>query len=133
MIKVKVVKADNPDYLGDYEFNKNLIYVGSNHEADLYFPESDLSFNHIFIEIVEDKLITHIHQDIEYINVNGKRTTNFKILKLHDTIEIHGIRFAITDFKITEYKTRKQDVLYDSCFKYDHNITRVLEPILRIQ
>lgn len=107
MIEIKVTKSNNTDFLGNYKFNKNLIYVGSNHDSDLYFPNTKLIRNHIFIEVIENKLLTHINQSCDYILVNKKRTTKFKVLKVGDILELEDIQLCITKFETTNYQTKK--------------------------
>ncbi|MBD64041.1 MAG: hypothetical protein CME62_02465 [Halobacteriovoraceae bacterium] len=107
MIEIEVIQSQNKDFLGTYKFHKNLIYIGSNHEADLYFPKSCLGHNHLFIEVIHDKLITHLHQEVDHILVNGKRTTNFKTLYSGDKISFSDLEFKIKRFKHSEIITKK--------------------------
>ena len=81
MISIDIISAKDSNLLGNYHFSKSLVYVGSNHQSDIYCPKSNLSDIHFFIEIIEEKLILHINQKAEHILVNSKRTNHFKNIK----------------------------------------------------
>lgn len=101
MIHLEVQSSTDSDRLGSFLFHKELIYVGVNHDADLFIPEDGLKKNHIFLEVVESKLLVHLGRDTKFILVNGKRTTSFKTLKIGDTISINSLTVKIINYLAT--------------------------------
>ena len=108
MINIDIISARDSNLLGNYHFLKNIVYVGSNHQSDIYCPNTNLSDIHFFIEILENKLILHVNQKAEAILVNSKRTTHFKNLKVGDIIEVDHIKFKITDFSYHKMISKKE-------------------------
>lgn len=108
MIKIEIIESNLEDHLGVYDFYKNIVYFGKNHDAEFYLPHSNLISNHLFIEIVENKLIAQIHKDVDYIFVNKKRTTQFKHIKQGDIIQLSDIKLKIIDFKYDEMFQKNQ-------------------------
>lgn len=102
MIKLEVLDSNDFDRLGNFQFFKDLIYVGSNHDADLFLPIDDLKSNHIFLEIADGKLLAHLGRNTEYILINGKRTTSFKTLKAGDVISLQSLEFKIDSYHSEE-------------------------------
>lgn len=98
MIRIEIIEANSADHLGVYDFYKNIVYFGKNHDAEFYLPHSNLINNHLFIEIVENKLIAQLHKDVDYILVNKKRTAQFKHIKQGDLIQLSDIQFKIISF-----------------------------------
>lgn len=101
MINLSIEKARDTDRTGNYIFQKNLIYIGSNHDADIYGPTEHIKANHIFIEVAQNQLLVHPGRGVEYILINQKRTTSFKKLKIGDTIEIGELKLKISDYRET--------------------------------
>ncbi len=102
MFKISVINANDKNRMGDYIFHKNLIYVGSNSDADLYAPTEEVQKNHIFLEVIENDLLIHLGKEIEYILINTKRTISFKKLKVGDTVQIGTLILKIEAFELTE-------------------------------
>jgi hypothetical protein len=128
MIKIEITHANLEDHKGVYDFYKNIVYFGKNHDAEFYLPHSNLISNHLFIEIVENKLIAQIHKDVDYIIVNKKRTTQFKHLKHGDLVELSDIKFKILDFSYEEL-IQKIQVLNDRVKAIQRNDPDLLELI----
>jgi hypothetical protein len=108
MIIVEIIEANSEDHLGKYDFHKNILYFGKNHDAEFYLPHSNLINNHIFIEIVENKLIVQLHKDVDFILVNKKRTTQFKHIKIGDILQLSDIKFRVLSFSTTENLNKNQ-------------------------
>lgn len=102
MINLEVQNSTDPDRLGSFLFYKDLIYVGANHDADLFIPEDGLKSNHIFLEVIESKLLAHLGRDTKFILINGKRTTSFKTLKIGDTVSINSLTFKVINYTAVE-------------------------------
>ena len=47
MITITITASSDSDRLGEFKFFKDLIYVGSNHDADIYLPSDEVKNNHI--------------------------------------------------------------------------------------
>lgn len=107
MIQLKVNSCPNNDYLGKVQFFKNLIYIGSNLSSDLYLPDSEIKTNHLFIEVIENKLIAHAHKKVDYFWVNGKRTKSFKFLTIGDKIKIGSTEIEIVIYSTTTIKEKR--------------------------
>ena len=105
MINLEVQSSSDSDRLGLFSFHKELIYVGENHDADLFIPADGLKTNHIFLEIIDSKLLAHLGRDIEFILINGKRTTSFKSLKIGDKVTINSLTFKILSFSNQEHSS----------------------------
>lgn len=108
MIHIEIVKAPDPNLLGNYEIHKNMVYIGSSHISDIFCPETELNDIHFFIEIADGKLILQLNKGTEFVLVNSKRTTTFKNLSKGNLIEAADIKFKIVDFAPTEIISRKE-------------------------
>lgn len=103
MIKIEVTSSNDTDRLGYFLFYKDLIYVGSNHDADLYIPDDQISNNHIFLEVVDTKLLTHLGRGVEFMLINGKRTTSFKTLRVGDSVSLNTLTFKVLEYEASKY------------------------------
>lgn len=110
MINLSINKCPNSDYIGKITYHKDLIYIGSNLSADLYIPDKDIITNHIFIEIIDNKLIAHSHKKVDNFWVNGKRTKNFKFLTVGDKITIGQTVIEIILFASVEVKDKRMQL-----------------------
>lgn len=110
MINLSINKCPNTDYIGKITYHKDLIYIGSNLSADLYIPDKDIITNHIFIEIIDNKLIAHSHKKVDNFWVNGKRTKNFKFLTVGDKIMIGQTEIEIILFASVEVKDKRMQL-----------------------
>lgn len=108
MINLSIENARDSDRIGNYTFHKNLIYIGSNHDADIYGPTEHIKSNHVFLEVVEGQLLVHLGRSVEYILVNQKRTTSFKTLKAGDVIELGKFKVRLVSFSETENLNLKE-------------------------
>lgn len=101
MIQLTVTKSNDIDKLGKFTFYKNLIYIGSHNACDLFIDDNNLDKNHVFIEIVEGKLLVHLGKNTEKILVAGKITTGHKYISTGVTIELNGNTIVIELFAET--------------------------------
>ena len=104
MIKLEILHSDDPNREGIYTFEKNQLFIGSNYSADIYLPLPHILKDHLFLEIIESKILLHLGSDVNHLKVNGKRTTTFKYLKRDDTFTIENEKFQLKDFFPTEQK-----------------------------
>ena len=124
MIQLKINKCSDPDYVGEIKIYKNLIYIGSNLSSDIYLPDKDIKTNHLFIEIVEGKLLAHAHQSVDFFWVNGKRSKNLKFLNIGDKIQIGASEIQIVLFAHHEFIDKRNalnastDILISSKQEY---------------
>jgi hypothetical protein len=110
MIQLKILNSCDIDKIGTMVFYKNLIYVGNDHQCDLYLKDPELIPNHLIIEIVENKIIAHPHKNIEYFLVNGKRTTGAKIIVPGQSVSIGSNTFSIESFLETPINHYKENL-----------------------
>ena len=108
MLAIEVIHSSDPNRIGKYQFEKNQIFIGSNYSSDIYFPNTNLKKDHLFVEIIEDKILIHLGSDVKHIKVNGKRTTTFKYLKREDTFTLEDEEFRIKDFFKTTHVPAKE-------------------------
>lgn len=109
MIKIEVIHSHDTDLIGEFTFLKNLIYIG-NTIGDLRVNTPKIYNQHLFIEIVDNKLIAHPNKEVDFYLVDGKRTTNIKILKRGSTIDLDVIKFRIVDFQDGLYLSTKETI-----------------------
>jgi hypothetical protein len=107
MINLSINSCPNTDYIGKVTFHKDLIYIGSNLSSDLYLPDEQIMTNHLFLEIIDNKLIAHSHKKVENFWVNGKRTKNFKFLTIGDKLKIGNTEIEIVLFASVEVKDKR--------------------------
>ena len=110
MIKLSIIDSKDSDRIGEFQIFKDLIYIGSNHDADIFLPQDEVVSNHIFLEIVDGSLLAHLGRDIDFILINGKRTTTFKRLKAHDSIKIGSAEMKILEFSDSQTSTIKEQI-----------------------
>lgn len=108
MIDIEILNSPDEKRLGRYVFHKDEISFGSNLNDELLLDEEEISPSHISIVIKEFKLYVHLREGIDFILVNGKRTTAAKLLKATDTITIGKTTLKINNFLIENHKTRKE-------------------------
>ncbi|MEX0797818.1 MAG: FHA domain-containing protein [Bacteriovoracaceae bacterium] len=132
MIKLKVKECPNPDYIGSYTFDKNLVYIGGNIDADLLLDDSDVGSNHLFIEIVNNQLLAHLNKDQDFFLVNGKRTTKFKFLNVGQDIKIGSSVVAVEIFAPTDI-VAKREVLNKNTEELIQENSPLLEFIKELQ
>lgn len=107
MISIDIIKAQDSNLLGNYQFYKSIIYIGSSHISDIYCPNSELNDIHFFIEVVDNKLILHLNKETDHVLVNSKRTIQFKNISKGSIIEAAGIKFKVIDFSEEEIVTKR--------------------------
>ena len=88
MINLKITDSVDPEKIGNYTFHKNLIYIGNKYSCDIYIKDNSIISNHIFIEVIEQRLLVHLNKEIDFILINGKRTTGHKYVGVGETISI---------------------------------------------
>jgi hypothetical protein len=108
MIDLEISKSTEEKRLGRYIFHKDYISFGVDQYDELLTEDPKILPAHISIVIEEFKLYVYLHEDVEYILVNGKRTTAPKLLKAKDTITIDDTHIIINNFLIQKNKTRKE-------------------------
>lgn len=108
MISIDIIKANNPDFLGNYCFFQSLVQVGSSHQVDIFCPDTKLAEIHFFVEIKDDRLVLNLVDNVDPVLVNKKITTQFKNLKVGDVISVSDIDFKIIDYKEDEVVTSRQ-------------------------
>lgn len=132
MITVEIVQCREPLKIGEYNFHKNQIYMGSNLSADFYINDHDLHSNHFFLEIVENKLLLHPHRSIDFYLIDGKRTTSMRYLKAGQKIAYKSVEFIIKSF--SEIKTSSfRETLNNKTDELINNKSPLLKVITQIE
>lgn len=132
MIEIEIYGSKDSQRNTLFTTNKNLIYIGSNKNSDIYLPDDSIKSNHLFLEIVEDKLIIHPNKNIDFYLVNSKRTTIFKELKTGDILTIENIKFTIKNFIKTQYQETR-DFLNSKTEELRKNDVEYLKEVARIK
>lgn len=108
MIRLNVEQTNSEERMGEYLFEKNLIYIGNNIDADLYLEDNELNSNHIIIEIVDGQLIAHAGTKTEAFWVDGKITTKFKFLSPGNKIKAGKSVINVVEFSPTKRQTKRE-------------------------
>jgi hypothetical protein len=96
MIAINIEQSNENDKKGEYTFHKNLIYIGRDTGSDLYLEDLKLNMNHLFIEVIDSKILCHLSKNTKFILINGKRTTGYKEIKLGDKIKVGDCIFSVS-------------------------------------
>jgi hypothetical protein len=107
MIYFEITESPDKNVIGRYEFKKNEVYIGQN-APDLSIHDTDLSNNHLLLEIPENELLVHPQKNVGFYLVNGKRSTNIKKLKVSDTLTLGQTTLKIIAFEASVYPSKKQ-------------------------
>jgi hypothetical protein len=110
MIQLTVTSSTDEDKIGQFTFYKNLIYIGAHKSCDLYLNDKALDKNHIFIEIVDSKLLVHLGQETPKILINGKITTGHKFITPGITLDLNGNTLKVDSFIETIDKSYKEEL-----------------------
>jgi hypothetical protein len=110
MIQITVIASKDEDKIGQFTFYKNLIYIGSHKSCDLYLNDKALDKNHIFIEIVDSKLLVHLGQNTSKILINGTINTGHKYITSGMTLDLDGNVLKIDSFIQTINKEYKEEL-----------------------
>jgi hypothetical protein len=120
MINLNIIKAKDPDRVGQFRFFKNLISIGCNIKNEVYLPKENFKKNSFRIECIEDKLIITPNDNVDNFHVNGKLTTTYKYLQIGDIIKFQEAEFKILDFQFQNLKS-EQKLLNEVIAKADPN------------
>jgi len=107
MIEVDIINSSDHNRVGRYTFQKNKISFGSGGSDELLESESNIIPEHINFEIVDSKIFLNIHNNVDYVLVNNKRTTAKKFLKAGDVITILSSQIKLITFSKNIIQTRK--------------------------
>ena len=128
MIKVSILESEQKDRVGEYLFYKNRITIGSDIGNDIYVPTAQIP-NRLFTLECRDKNFTITpHQEVMNYHVNGKLTTSFKSLNVHDIFHYEKTKFKLIQFN---YETifSEQEILnnaIDQVIKENNDISKIL-------
>lgn len=125
MIKLEVLDCPNSDYLGEYTFYKNLLYVGSSIDADLCVEDLKVKSLHLIIEVVEEQLLAHLGKTAEVFWVNGKRSGKLKFLASGDELTLGETTLKVVSFAQTKIETKR-----DALNKNTEELIRDKSPLL---
>ncbi len=107
MIDINICESSDQKRLGHYLFHSNSITFGCGQYDDLLSLDQDIKANHLTLEIQEFKLYLKLNGSVDFILVNGKRTTARKVLKAKDKLTIGKTQIIINNFLIEKRNERK--------------------------
>lgn len=110
MITINVEQSNECDKEGEYTFHKNLIYIGRDSGSDLYLDDSKLNMNHLFIEVIDSKILCHLSKHTKFILINGKRTTGFKEIKIGDKVKVGDCLFSVASAVTIKEKSYREQL-----------------------
>ena len=132
MIIIEVLKCTNLESTGEYSFYKNLVYIGSSHKADLLFNDSNLFPTHLFLEVIDNKLLIHPNKDLDFFLIDGKRTTSIKYVKVGQQVSFSDYIVQIKYFTHTHLEDLRS-YLNNKTDEMIKNNPRKLELISKIE
>jgi predicted component of type VI protein secretion system len=131
MIQLTIKESLDSEKIGQFTFHKNLIYIGKDYGCDLYINDNQINFNHIFIEVVNSRLICHLGKSTDFILVNKKRTTGHKHISIGDSIKIGETLLIIDSFIETKSQTYRDslNVQTESILNEDRDLLQILKEV----
>lgn len=108
MVLLEVIESPNIDRIGEYEFYRDDISFGTSQWDQVLIIEVGILHSHCILKMESNKLILVINENVEFIHVNGKRTTSSKILKINDKFRIGNTTIKVLNFSSKNIQTRKE-------------------------
>lgn len=110
MIDLTLTCKNNPKINGRRVIYKNLIYIGSDYSCDIFTPGKKIKHIHIFIEVVDNKLLVHLGKNVQEVHVAGKKTTSVRFFKRNEIISFLGYEIIVSDFSYNNYSNTKDEI-----------------------
>jgi hypothetical protein len=107
MIKFEIINSPDSEMIGEFEFTRNLITLGGEHDH-VWLHDPVVSDTHLTFEVTEKHLNCYLNQDLEFFHVNGKRTKVFKTLKVNDVIKVGHTEIKIIFCSLTQIDSLKE-------------------------
>ena len=108
MIKLEVTQCPNMNLIGEVLYFTNELHIGSDIRNHLYLPVEGIQKHHLKLTFVENRFLAQLNENIEFIHVNGKRTTANKFISKNDTLKFETVEIKILEFEPENPKSLKQ-------------------------
>lgn len=108
MVLLEVIESPNIDRIGEYEFYRDDISFGTSQWDQVLIIEVGILHSHCILKMESNKLILNINENVDFIHVNGKRTTSSKTLKVSDLFKIGNTTIKVLNFSSETIQTRKE-------------------------
>ena len=103
MIEIELTNTESSDQNGRIKFGKNSISIGNHPYCDLYLPHPDLIRDHVIFNIENNKIHLHPNKLINFVIVDGKRTTSAIIFKIGSVLVLGPFNIKLLTFEISEF------------------------------
>ncbi len=109
MIEIEIIQSPDPEVMGLRSFCKNIVYIGNN-KGDVLIRDDKIIDYHLTIEVNAYNIYAHIHPNIPYFHLNGKRTSGIINLVPGNLLTIGNTTIAFKDASYQE-ELSKRDIL----------------------
>ncbi len=105
MINISVIKSNEAEAIGVYDFFYNVVHIGRSKKNDVIVNDKELPLFYLKLEIIEEKgrevLVVRSLDRLPYFFVNGKKISGTLKLKPNDTISFGTNQILINKFQKT--------------------------------
>jgi phage terminase large subunit len=106
MIHFQITQSPDLNVVTTFKYFLNQLYLGRS--GDLAIQDPELKRLHVMIEVIGQDLLIHPQGQVESFQINGKRATAIRKLKIGDNIGIGSSVIKILDFAESQSPTKKQ-------------------------
>lgn len=107
MIEIEITSSPDVDSIGIQTFHKNLIYFGHD-KGEILIDDNGVVDFHAMLEVNENNCFIHLHKEMKYFHLNGKRTSGIVNLNSNDQITIGETSFLIKKAEYIHYPGKKE-------------------------
>jgi hypothetical protein len=107
MINFEIIQSPDNNVKSSFKYFQNQIYLGRT-VGDLWIDDKDLKPYHVMLEVVESELLIHPQKDIGFFQINGKRASTIRKIKINDEITIGKSVIKILGFEETARSSKKE-------------------------
>jgi hypothetical protein len=131
MIQLSITESSDSEKIGQFTFHKNLIYIGKDSGCDLFINDTDLNFNHFFIEIIGSKLLCHLGKQTDFILINKKRTTGHKYVSIGDIVKVGNTSIEIKSFLLNKSLSYREtlNIQTEKIVTGDRDLLQILKEV----
>lgn len=128
MIHLNILKSNDPNAAGLYEFQYDVLSIGKNLHNDLILKEDEIPKTIGFLIIENRSLFIQTLNSNFFCFVNGKKLSGKKRLEINDKLQIGQTIIEVTQFQKTAEEFVFADLYKNFLAKYpDH--TYILEAL----
>ncbi len=110
MIKLKIIKSDIDEAIGDYDYHLDAIYIGRSKKCDIIIPDKELPLKYLSLSFKKNNLVIVNAQNSPYYFVNGKKMSGLRKLKQGDQINFGPHAIVIVDFSLSNKEEQIDDL-----------------------